>query len=107
MSEHKGDLISRRALRDKCNEIMYTNPTTNVIMELIDNAPTFEYPFYQEAYQTGYEEGLNARPKGKWVKDYTHEEHGETSIVCSICSYSVPNKSNFCPNCGADMRKGG
>lgn len=26
-------------------------------IDLIDNAPTVEYPFYQEAYQTGYEEG--------------------------------------------------
>ena len=46
------------------------------------------------------------RTQGKWIKDYTHEEHGGASIVCSICSYSIPNKSNFCPNCGADMRKG-
>ena len=28
----------------------------------IDNAPTVEYPFYQEAYQTGYEEGKNEKP---------------------------------------------
>ena len=34
---------------------------------LIDNAPTVEYPFYAEAYQTGYEEGKNDRPKGEWI----------------------------------------
>ena len=28
----------------------------NDVSRLIDLAPTIEYPFYQEAYQTGYEE---------------------------------------------------
>lgn len=33
----------------------------------INNAPTVEYPFYQEAYQTGYEEGQKdfERPQGE------------------------------------------
>ena len=50
------------------------------INEIIDNAPTVEYPFYQEAYQTGYEEGKNARPQGKcencdlYFKAMTKEE---------------------------------
>jgi len=37
-------------------------------LKIIDNAPTVEYPFYQEAYQTGYEEGKNERPQGEWVE---------------------------------------
>lgn len=44
-----------------------------------------------------------SRPKGKWLSDDGH--------VCSNCGkYAVYNASleeqltNFCPNCGADMR---
>ena len=37
------------------------------VYELIDNTPTVEYPFYQEAYQTGYEEGKNERSQGEWI----------------------------------------
>ena len=29
------------------------------VFDIIDNAPTIEYPFYKEAYQTGFEEGKN------------------------------------------------
>ena len=36
----------------------------NALKEQIDYAPTVEYPFYAEAYQTGYEEGKNERTKG-------------------------------------------
>lgn len=68
--------------------------------DLIDNAPTIEYPFYQEAYQSGYEEGKKiARPQGKWVieHDWVH---------CFPCGHEQNYPSNFCPNCGAEMRKG-
>lgn len=33
------------------------------IIALIDNAPTVEYPFYSEAYQTGYEEAKKEAEK--------------------------------------------
>ena len=68
---------------------------------LIDNAPTVKYPFYQEAYQTGYEEGKNERPKGEWIP-YTLWDY-----KCSNCEKVYGREYNFCPNCGAEMRKGG
>ena len=57
------DLISREALRKaikaECNP--FGKPTIDFesgkkVLKIIDNAPTVEYPFYAEAYQTGYEE---------------------------------------------------
>lgn len=67
---------------------------------LIDNAPTVEYPFYQEAYQTGYEEGKNDRPHGKWLIE------GGTTLhyVCSKCDCAGDVWDKFCKHCGADMR---
>mgnify|MGYP003556780478 FL=1 len=41
--------------------------STKDIAKIIDSAPTVEYPFYQEAYQSGYEEGKNDRLQGEWI----------------------------------------
>lgn len=105
--EVKGDLISREALKkafenlasDDYNEPIWYQKT---VFETIDNAPTVEYPFYQEAYQTGYEEGKNERPQGEW----NYIQAG--MCVCPFCG-AMPHKlyKNFCAKCGADMRKGG
>ena len=45
--------------------------------------------------------------KGEWIEKLFLMG---TSNICSICGsrYGMPHeKYNFCPNCGADMRKGG
>lgn len=53
------------------------------------------------------------RKHGKWilVEDYSTEEieDGEKYWVCSLCgcgsdSYDTTYHTNYCPNCGADMR---
>jgi len=76
----------------------------------IDNAPTVEYPFYQEAYQTGYEEGKNERPQGEWINAHEGDLYSTTVYKCSKCGRKVKieypdNISDypFC-HCGADMR---
>lgn len=46
---------------------------------------------------------LKERQQGEWVKDYK----GQVNSFCSKCDYEVGKKTKFCPNCGADMRKGG
>lgn len=41
------------------------------------------------------------RPKGKWV----NKEGVYGAVYCSECNYELRvNNTNFCPNCGADMR---
>ncbi len=57
------------------------------------------------------------RPQGEWIRDKywsrgtgMGEEYG-FFYKCSLCEYEVENGYtkcgfNFCPNCGADMRKG-
>ena len=64
--------IRATATRDFIAEVIMT----------INNAPTVDYPFYQEAYQTGYEEGKNERPQGEFVKMLNERiEKG----VCKFC----------------------
>lgn len=71
-------------------------------IDVIDNALTVEYPFYQEAYQTGYEEGKNERPQGEWIDNEYSD--GYDYRICSICKFkTVAIVYKFCPNCGAKM----
>lgn len=50
--------------------------------------------------------GVTVRERGRWVlqRYYGGVRKGMVArIICSECGY--PNeKTNFCPNCGADMR---
>ena len=54
------DLISRENLKNimKCNLHSWgaQGILVDEVMKTIDSAPTVEYPFYAEAYQTGFEE---------------------------------------------------
>ena len=56
--------------------------------------------------------------RGKWIPDYDYAEYdfdGSTPLPeprkfqdgwqCSLCGRYMPDKTNFCPNCGADMRQ--
>ena len=57
----------------------------------IANAPTVE---------------LEPRKKGKWIFA-THYPTGIGCYICSECGSKMDSMyPNFCPNCGADMRKG-
>jgi len=48
------------------------------------------------------------RKTGRWVHDGYDFPHGNDWIHCSVCGQrgiNVPaDLSNYCPNCGADMR---
>lgn len=61
---------------------------------------------YAQGYSDGYLRGKEERPQGEWQPDMD-------SFYCDQCGVTALEinrkwyKSNFCPNCGADMRKGG
>lgn len=90
----KDKLVSLRDYRQVC--------------EIINNAPTVEYPFYQEAYQSGYEEGRkdSERPQGKWIWDSDFIAFGNPygAYRCSYCDGHSSDKYPYCFWCGADMR---
>lgn len=112
--EPKGDLISRsallKALKTEIENIQPLSDTNYYVgvkqglklaETVIDNAPTVNYPFYQEAYQTGYEEGKNERLQGEWIANPLGD------YVCNKCSWVVGKfERNFCPNCGVKMKGG-
>ena len=41
--------------------------------------------------------------RGEWIFPYEDKKYKRCS-VCGKTFYSIPATSNFCPNCGAEMR---
>ena len=67
-----------------------------------------EFPFETDivvSLMMEIEEAPTIEPKrGKWIYQFRDSENEE--YRCSECGYPQAVKVNFCPNCGADMRKG-
>ena len=96
------DLISRKVLKEDLF-IKFGNQLPNGLFEELDKAPTVEYPFYREAYQSGYEEGKNERPQGEWI--IVKDEKWGDNVKCPFCGKELAGTDlNFCCKCGADMR---
>ena len=77
------------------------------LMGIIANLPTIEEVLsdYAEGYKKGYIDGgvteLMSRPKGKWEEYISLRGN---MWICPICAEVQADMTNYCPNCGADMR---
>ena len=80
-------LIDADKLKEDINSRFLTAGEKRLLCRIVDKAPTFE-----------------ERPQGKWIF-----KHNSSDIWCSVCDENfdeIPQKFNYCPNCGADMREG-
>ena len=110
------DLISRKwltdAIRNRRTYLSYEDAKD--VIDLINNAPTVDIKdeiagAYNEGYMCGSREAEKAKkPQGEWIdcKEFPYLAN------CSNCGYQMDTHEEhgyfkFCPNCGADMRKGG
>ena len=125
LKEHKFVSINCY-LKSNCDNgfSQYKQGWNDAIDAIIDNAPTVELDESiiqavlnkrcMTAVTNEYIVALhNKRPTGHWIKETTDDlpvpfEH----IVCSNCKkeaivddWYCYVKSDYCPNCGADMRK--
>jgi DNA-directed RNA polymerase subunit RPC12/RpoP len=92
----------------------------DTLLNAIDNAPAVDaisneegYEMYGKGYLQGYERGKGERTQGEWIHLQAIGDY-----KCSICGcenlYKYANEherwvktnSNFCPNCGSQMKKG-
>ena len=50
----------------------------------------------------------NTRPHGEWkrISMDKYIRHASCFYRCSVCGEDTIGETNFCPNCGADMREG-
>ena len=101
--EPQGDLISRAEAIDA---LRYAQHRFTVADEAggMGSVKWSENVIYFAAAERVLTELPSAgRPKGEWV----NEEGVYGAAYCSECNYELRvNNTNFCPNCGADMRGG-
>jgi len=64
-----------------------------------------------QALDIGIKALKNERKKGKWIKHEPFDKGHKNCNVCIECSvcgiwfgYDCYARTNYCPNCGADMR---
>ena len=60
---------------------------------------------YSTAYRSGYEKGKADRPSGEWIyidEPMIGNPYGR--YKCSECNLEEPFTSDFCPNCGCQMK---
>lgn len=81
------------------------------VIMTIDNAPTVELTEEQaidKLHETGWlirhDKEMTERQKGEWIMNKTSVRG--RNYTCTACEKVSRNKFHFCPNCGADMRKG-
>lgn len=109
-----GDLIGRSALKESIRKrlgissLKYLTEQEKVIVDEIDKAPLVEYTFEEAFQKTVCEQRLYCpeRSQGEWI--IKPKENSQSAIlICNKCNHFIPITidNNFCPNCGADMRK--
>jgi len=82
------------------------------VLDEIDNAPTVEVGYLTNCANCERVEKIRAkRPHGKWISQFDYSKQHNTVPSgygnfwwCNKCGSSTEKQSNFCPNCGADMR---
>lgn len=87
------DLINRadliKAINDRSTHLLNEWDTMGVLM-VIDEQPTIE-----------------ERKRGRWISlDDFRGRYNEFGYKCSECGEQSDYEENYCPNCGAEMRKG-
>lgn len=104
---------------DRTEEVLsLQNTIAKLVRGIAENAPTVELTEEQaidKLHETGWlirhDKEMTERPHGKWMPNKV-----AFYWVCSECGaevrsniaevYLTEHTLNFCPNCGADMRKG-
>lgn len=127
------DLISRSALKKVIEDSVsqyggqYSADMLNMwalFSHIVNDAPTVEFPEQitikcdaEEDKQKLLSALRNARvtrfveeerPHGEWIKHIDNLYPEDSTEECPFCHEEqrlVGNDDNFCPNCGADMRK--
>ena len=83
------------------------NAALNTAIDEIDNAPTvetskIEHKAYNEGFKDGVEQGIKlSETPGEWINQFIG---GNECVMCSECKLHFDIGTNYCPNCGADMR---
>ena len=99
------DIISRSALKEDFDCVGFNDyDDYNRALRIIDNAPSVEVGYLTNCANCERVEKIRAkRPQGEWIsQDY--DDLKISDYRCNQCGHYQDDITNFCPNCGADMR---
>ena len=100
--------FERPEQRIPCGERQNIYDPVDLVKDLSDKIGIDQlYTIVVDMYTKGALIDSEKRKKGKWKKAYLdHEAMGErpSFLYCSICNQCIIYPTNYCPNCGADMR---
>lgn len=94
----------------------YGNGWNDAIDTIMEDEPSVPLPDFKEGYKQAIRDGKTnfSRPHGEWL-EWDDERWGGVWYYCSNCHNDALYKrvdgifkqilSDYCPNCGADMRK--
>lgn len=91
-----------KIIDDMYNELPSVTP--KYTDEEIDKAQAVEQAYVDKMVELAVAE--TKRPKGKWMECGGYEPWLK-GYCCSLCNFTVTNKYNYCPDCGAEMSGGG
>lgn len=124
-------LIDADALKTDISTEWLTAQTKQAFYKIIDNAPTVEpekvylakFSFDEDKLEQIVRDEViepikkgelvlrtDERPHGKWEEDWQEDLDfmSRKGWKCPFCKWRTTyGETNFCMNCGADMRKGG
>lgn len=93
------------------DEEMTNKEALNIITDMCDAIQLHPNSRQGKAIMMAINSLKNGTPsvenKGEWKRTYLdHVAMGErpSILYCSICCQCIAYPTNFCPNCGADMR---
>lgn len=82
-----------------------TNTEAIEILTNVKNTPQITWTNGADAaFDRAIEALKNERPRGEWIDTGAMEEYWAEWFRCSACG-EESYQQDFCPNCGADMRK--
>ena len=101
-------LIDGDALKKEISNSPLIDFTDDDIFKMIDYAPTVEAYTYEQLKELIDLNIKLSREKlfGTWVVKTisTFPQYQPDEYMCPFCNTVVNHKTNFCPNCGNDMR---
>jgi len=99
------DYISREEIRDCYVSIKdvinsHRNDNNAILNDTLDKIDFYVFTYLNKCPSADVRENV----KGEWIEKYIEREG--YCYFCSNCNLEVleSDLSNFCPNCGADMR---
>lgn len=106
---HFGQMIDVTAIDSKEGADIISQTVEEISKKVAEDTELWCICEMAKMYMRGVKPVYPVRPQGEWIKwnFKTFGAMGDWEYKCSNCEKVYGGEYNFCPNCGAEMQKGG